>query len=121
MKASKQQPGVFASGDKVEVLSSEDGFSDAWATATVVSQKKGMMEVEYSKFVDSDGKQLREKVRATLGAQAGEETRSRPAALAGSRKWHRRPATDPLPFSYILFQIIKLYFFFPSPRQLCKQ
>ena len=57
------RPGVFSPGERVEVLSSEEGFSDAWATATVVSQSKGALLVEYSKFVDGDGKQLREKVR----------------------------------------------------------
>ena len=38
------------------------GFSDAWATATVVSAGKDGCYVEYSKFVDGSGKQLREKV-----------------------------------------------------------
>lgn len=56
--------GSFGSGDRVEVLSSEEGFSDAWATAVCVSQSKGDWQVEYSKFVDADGKQLREKARA---------------------------------------------------------
>ena len=55
----------FASGDKVEVLSSEEGFSDAWATATIVKAEKGLWLVEYSKFVDGDGKALRETVRAS--------------------------------------------------------
>ena len=56
--------GVFSTGDRVEVLSSEDGFSDAWATAVCVSQSKGSWLVEYSKFVDADGKSLREKACA---------------------------------------------------------
>ena len=56
--------GSIGSGDRVEVLSSEEGFSDAWATAVAVSQSKGGWLVEYTKFVDADGKQLREKVRA---------------------------------------------------------
>ena len=55
--------GRISDGDKVEVLSSEDGFSDAWATAVVVGPSKGGWLVEYSKFVDGDGKLLREKVR----------------------------------------------------------
>ena len=55
----------FASGDKVEVLSSEEGFSDAWATAPIVKAEKGLWLVEYSKFVDGDGKALRETVRAS--------------------------------------------------------
>lgn len=55
--------GKFCENDRVEVLSSEDGFSDAWATATVLGPCKGGWLVEYSKFIDSDGKQLREKVR----------------------------------------------------------
>lgn len=56
--------GCYTLGDKVEVLSSEEGFSDAWATATVVGQSKAGWQVEYNKFVDSDGKSLREKARA---------------------------------------------------------
>ena len=52
--------------DKCEVLSSEEGFSDAWATATCISFNKGSWLVEYSKFVDSDGKNLRERVRGKL-------------------------------------------------------
>ena len=55
--------GNFSAGDKVEVLSSEEGFSDAWAQATVAGQCKGGWQVEYSKFVGEDGKLLREKVR----------------------------------------------------------
>ena len=55
--------GVYKTGDKVEVLSSEEGFSDAWATATVVSQQKNGWLVEYSKFVDGNGQLLREKAR----------------------------------------------------------
>ena len=55
--------GSYGMGDKVEVLSSEEGFSDAWATATVVGNIKGSWLVEYSKFVDADAKPLREKVR----------------------------------------------------------
>ena len=57
------RPGVFSAGDRVEVLSSEEGFSDAWAAANVISQHKGGLTVEYSKFVDADGTLLREKVR----------------------------------------------------------
>jgi hypothetical protein len=57
--------GKFAENDRVEVLSSEDGFSDAWATATVIGPCKGGWQVEYSKFVDGDGKQLREKVHTS--------------------------------------------------------
>ena len=63
-KTSAVKSGIFASGDRVEVLSSEEGFSDAWATATAISQSKGSWLVEYNKFVDSDGKSLREKARA---------------------------------------------------------
>ena len=55
--------GRFGEGDKVEVLSSEEGFSDAWASANVVGPCKGGWLVEYTKFVDGDGQQLREKVR----------------------------------------------------------
>lgn len=62
--------GRFMEGDKVEVLSSEEGFSDAWATAVVVSPCKGGWLVEYSKFIDADGKQLREKVRSLVLGQA---------------------------------------------------
>ncbi|KAL1518880.1 hypothetical protein AB1Y20_003157 [Prymnesium parvum] len=54
--------GRFSEGDKVEVLSTEEGFSNAWATAILVSPCKGGWLVEYSRFVDGDGKQLREKV-----------------------------------------------------------
>lgn len=62
----------FSVGDKVEVLSSEDGFSDAWATATLASQSKGDWLVEYSKFVDADGKLLREKVKGAHFPVPGE-------------------------------------------------
>ena len=51
--------------DKVEVHSSEEGFSDAWATAIVVGEDnkgKGQWLVEYTKFVNADGSALREKV-----------------------------------------------------------
>eukprot|EP00962_Isochrysis_galbana_P059015 scaffold32381_cov107-Isochrysis_galbana.AAC.4 len=41
------------------------GFSDAWATATVISAGKDGCFVEYSKFVDANGKNLRERVRGT--------------------------------------------------------
>ena len=54
--------GSYNPGDKVEVLSTEEGFSDAWATATLINQAKGSWLIEYSKFVDADGKLLREKV-----------------------------------------------------------
>ena len=64
--ASAGRPGVFASGDRVEVLSSEEGFSDAWATATTISRSKGSnWLVEYNKFVDGDGKCLRELARTS--------------------------------------------------------
>ena len=56
--------GTLATGDRIEVLSSEEGFSDAWATATCVSLSKGEWLVEYAKFVDADNKPLREKARA---------------------------------------------------------
>lgn len=65
--------GSFAPGEKVEVLSEEEGFSSAWATGTVVSRSQGgLWLVEYSKFVDGDGKALREKVRGarTVAAAA---------------------------------------------------
>ena len=65
-KSSRNAPshGTFAPGEKVEVLSEEEGFSSAWATGTVISHSKGGgFLVEYSKFVDADGKALREKVR----------------------------------------------------------
>ena len=56
--------GSISSGDRVEVLSSEEGFSDAWATATCVGRcPNGAWQVEYAKFVDADGKALKEKVR----------------------------------------------------------
>ena len=55
--------GSISSGDRVEVLSSEEGFSDAWATATCVGRcPNGAWQVEYAKFVDADGKALKEKV-----------------------------------------------------------
>ena len=54
----------FSQGDRVEVLSEEEGFSSAWAAGTLVSLLKGgLWLVEYSKFIDGDGKALREKVR----------------------------------------------------------
>lgn len=52
----------YKTGDRVEVLSSEEGFSDAWATAMIVGHSKGSFSVEYAKFVDVHGKLLREKV-----------------------------------------------------------
>ena len=54
--------GSFSIGDHVEVLSSDAGFSDAWAAATVVALNKDGFMVEYSKFVDGAGNKLREKV-----------------------------------------------------------
>ena len=54
--------GKFSVDDKVEVLSSEEGFSDAWALATVVGIAKGRVLVEYSKFVDDAGGAIREKI-----------------------------------------------------------
>ena len=70
-KASLGKTGTIGSGDRVEVLSSEVGFSDAWATAVCISHIKGSWLVEYSKFVDGDGKNLREKARsAPLGISA---------------------------------------------------
>ena len=56
---------VLAVDDKVEVLSSEEGFAEAWAHAVIVSHYKGGEVVEYSKFVSSEtGRNLKEKVRA---------------------------------------------------------
>eukprot|EP00965_Chrysotila_dentata_P260847 6214053-Pleurochrysis_carterae.AAC.8 len=53
----------FGTSDRVEVLSREEGFVDAWATASIVSAtKEGRWLVEYAKFVDANGKLLREKV-----------------------------------------------------------
>ena len=55
----------FSVDDKVEVLSSEEGFAEAWAHAVIVSHYKGGEVVEYSKFVSSEtGRNLKEKVRA---------------------------------------------------------
>ena len=54
--------GKFSVDDKVEVLSSEEGFSDAWALATVVGIAKGRVLVEYGKFVDDAGGAIREKI-----------------------------------------------------------
>ena len=63
------QLGKFSTDDKVEVLSSEEGFSDAWAAATVIAPTKAhgavvtnSLVVEYSKFVDETGSAMREKV-----------------------------------------------------------
>ena len=56
---------LFSVDDKVEVLSSEEGFAEAWAHAVIVSHYKGGEVVEYSKFVSSEtGRNLKEKVRA---------------------------------------------------------
>ena len=56
----------FSVDDKVEVLSSEEGFAEAWAHAVIVSHYKGGEVVEYSKFVSSEtGRNLKEKVRAS--------------------------------------------------------
>ena len=60
--APRRELGKFAVEDKVEVLSSEEGFSDAWALATVSGISKQGVLVEYSKFVDEDGRAIREKV-----------------------------------------------------------
>lgn len=93
-KASAGKTGSFSGGDKVEVLSSEEGFSDAWATATCVGQAKGNnWLVEYSKFVDGDGKLLREKVRhrpppARPGSDLAASVNSGPARVVTRRpKW----------------------------------
>ena len=63
------QLGKFSTDDKVEVLSSEEGFSDAWAAATVIAPTKAhgavvtnSLVVEYNKFVDETGSAMREKV-----------------------------------------------------------
>jgi len=55
----------FTVAERVEVLSSEDGFSDAWASATIVSvgARGSGWNVEYVRFVDADGVKLKEKVR----------------------------------------------------------
>jgi len=45
---------------------SSQGFSDAWAQGTVISAGKDGCFVEYSKFVDANGKSLREKVRCDV-------------------------------------------------------
>ena len=62
MMAPRGTLGKFSVDDKVEVLSSEEGFSDAWALATVIGIAKGRVLVEYSKFVDEAGGAIREKV-----------------------------------------------------------
>ena len=86
--------GRYLAGDKVEVLSSEEGFSDAWATATVVSKSAAGYLVEYSKFVDGDGKPLREKVRIFSRRRRATSTRPCHARHHHACEYvHRRPAT----------------------------
>ena len=72
--------GRIVPGDKVEVLSSEEGFSDAWATATVISKSSAGYLVEYNKFVDGDGKNLKEKVRSNSPRDAAGHASYRPLA-----------------------------------------
>ena len=87
----------FTTGDKVEVLSSEEGFSDAWATATIVAHAKGSWLVEYNKFVDGDGKSLREKVRALPNGPFPSSSNQHWQAMGAVQSLHtrvrvRRPA-----------------------------
>ena len=76
--------GKFATDDKVEVLSSEEGFSDAWAAASVVSTSKTGVLVEYTKFVDEEMK------NTVAGKDASKLEKKLSAAVANLEAAHAK-------------------------------